>query len=410
MWRGDRFNRARQVQYHIRVLAGRVDRGAGSHVYHQELVQRLAARGHRVSLVSFDPNPAVGTNVEIHAVPLPAPTSFPFLWRFTAVRNYRHCHRGLLQLDLPPADVVIAGEHLFMKAHARRFPQTPWVYLPHSLLVDQEIASYNLPKFLEVVTHRLYVRLQEWALRHATRTMRFTRLACDALTKRYPSIQPRYFINPMATEMPPWAPRPPAAQPVRLLWVGQLIPRKRIELALEALAKTDSPNWIFNVVGDGSARSDLEEQARRLGLADRVSFHGFQSDPSDWYRQADLLVFPSWLENFPVTMVEAMSHGVACLAMRGDGVRYHTANAEIVEHGRDGFLADSDEHFCRLLAELIQRPEQLRAAGEAARDTVKRNYTWDHHLHRFEQLFEQLVAPALARTPADGDLVSIAAR
>jgi glycosyltransferase involved in cell wall biosynthesis len=404
--------RSREVNapYHVRVLAGRVDRGAGSHVYHRELVRRLAARGHRVSLVSFEPHPDVGPNVEVHAVPLPAPTSVPFLWRFKAVLNHRHIHRGLLQLDLPPADVVIAGEHLFMKAHARRFPQTPWVYLPHSLLVDQEIASYNLPKLLEMVTRRVYVHLQEWALRHATRTMRFTRLACDALTERYPNIQPRFFINPMATQMPPLVTRPSATQPVRLLWVGQLIPRKRIDLALDALARAAAPNWIFDIVGDGGVRPQLEEQARRLGLADRVFFHGFQSDPADWYRRADLLVFPSWLENFPVTMVEAMSHGVACLAMRGDGVRYHTANAEIVDHGRDGFLADSDEHFGTLLTELIQRPQQLRAAGEAARDTVKRNYTWDHHLHRYEQLFEQLVAPAVARTPAGAELVGIAAR
>ncbi len=399
------------MTYHVRVLAGRVDRGAGSHVYHQELVRRLAARGHRVSLVSFNPNPDVGSDVEVHAVPLPAPTSFPFVWRFTSVRNYRHCHRGLLQLDLPPADVVIAGEHLFAKAHARRFPQTPWLYLPHSLLVDQEINSYNLPRFFEHVTRRLYVHLQAWALRHASRTMRFTRLACDALTQRYPTIQPRFFINPMATEMPPPAvPRPGDAQPVRLLWVGQLIPRKRIDLALDALARAAAPNWTFDIVGDGGARPQLEEQTRRLGLADRVFFHGFQADPAAWYRRADLLVFPSWLENFPVTMVEAMSHGVACLAMRGDGVRYHTANAEIVEHGRDGFLADSDEHFGSLLAELVRRPEQLRTAGEAARDTVTRDYTWDHHLQRFEDLFEQLVAPAVARTPASGELVGIAAR
>lgn len=399
-----------RATYHVRVLAGRVDRGAGSHVYHQELVKRLAARGHRVSLVSFDPNPDVGTNVEVHAVPLPAQTSIPFMWRFTAVHNYRHCHKGLLELDLPPADVVIAGEHLFLKAHARRFPQTPWVYLAHSLLVDQEIRSYNMSGLMDRATQGLYVHLQKWALRRASRTMRFTRLACDVVTQRYPKIQPRFFINPMATQMPPPVPRPAAAQPVRLLWVGQLIPRKRIDLALDALARAAAPNWIFDIVGDGGVRTQLEEQARRLGLADRVFFHGFQSDPADWYRRADLLVFPSWLENFPVTMVEAMSHGVACLAMRGDGVRYHTANAEIVDHGRDGFLADSDEHFGRLLAELIQRPEQLRAAGEAARETIKGDYTWDHHLHRYEQLFEQLVAPALARTPAGGDLVGIAAR
>jgi glycosyltransferase involved in cell wall biosynthesis len=89
-----------------------------------------------------------------------------------------------------------------------------------------------------------------------------------------------------------------------------------------------------------------------------------------------------------------MSHGVACLAMRGDGVRYHTANAEIVEHGRDGFLADSDEDFGRVLAALVDTPQQLRAAGEAARETVSRLYTWDRHLSRLEALFDELCPTA----------------
>ena len=240
--------------------------------------------------------------------------------------------------------------------------------------------------------------------------MRFTRVACDALTQRYPEIRPRFFVNPMATELLPLAARPPASLPVRLLWVGQLIPRKRIDVALDALAQVASTNWVFDVVGDGVARPELEEQTRRLGLADRVFFHGFQSDPAQWYRRADLLLFPSWLENFPVTMVEAMSHGVACLAMRGDGVRYHTANAEIVEHGRDGFLADSDEDFGRLLAELLERPQQLRTAGDAARDTVTRLYTWDRHLDRLEELFAELAGPGLVSAPATRDLAQFAAR
>jgi glycosyltransferase involved in cell wall biosynthesis len=399
-----------RVTYHVRVLAGRVDRGAGSHVYHQELVRRLAARGHRVSLVCFDRHPDVGSDVEVHAVPLPAPTSFSFLWRFNAVRNYRHCDLGVLQLDLTRADVVVGGEHLFLKAHARRFPDTPWVYLPHSLLVDYEIGSYNLPRSLEFVTRRLYVHLQKWALRRASRTMRFTQMACDALTGRYPDIQPRFFVNPMPTEMPRPTPRLPATTPIRLLWVGRLIPGKRIDVALDALARVAGANWVFDVVGDGAARPELEKQARRLGLSERVFFHGFQSNPADWYRRADLLVFPSRLENFPVTMVEAMSHGVAFLAMRGDGVRYHTANAEIVEHGRDGFLADSDEDFGRMLAELLERPDQLRTAGDAARETVKRLYTWDRHLDRLEQLFAELARPGLADAPARGDLAEFVAR
>jgi glycosyltransferase involved in cell wall biosynthesis len=392
------------VKYHVRVLAGRVDRGAGSHVYHQQLVRRLAARGHRVSLVCFNQDAEVGRDVEVHAIPPAEPTSFPFAWRFSAVRNYRHAHRGLLETNLPEADVVIGGEHLFLKAHAQRFPSTPWIYLPHSMLVDHEIGSYNLPGLLAFVTRSLYVHLQKWALRSAARTMRFTVMACTALTHRYPTVQPRFFVNPMATEMPPVGSRRRDGGPVRLLWVGRLVPGKRIDVALDALAEISAANWMFDVVGDGEARPQLEEQARRLGLSDRVFFHGFQSDPAEWFSQADLLVFPSRLENFPVTMVEAMSHGVACLAMRGDGVRYHTANAEIVEHGRDGFLANSDEDFGRVLAELLERPQLLRHAGETARDTVARLYTWDHHLGRLEELFDELTGTRAGADKARAEL------
>jgi glycosyltransferase involved in cell wall biosynthesis len=237
--------------------------------------------------------------------------------------------------------------------------------------------------------------------------MRFTRMACDVLTKRYPNIHPRFFIYPMATEIPVPAARRADSAPLRLLWVGRLVTGKRIDLALDALARAAARDWRFDVVGDGAARSSLEEQSRRLGIADRVFFHGFQSDPAEWYGRADLLLFPSRLENFPVTMVEAMSHGVACLAMRGDGVRYHNANAEIIEHGRNGFLADSDEHFNRVVGELIARPEQLRAAGDAARQSVIKLYTWDRHLDRYEQLFGELAGSRLTEPAPERDLAGM---
>src|SRR5262245_6869404 len=261
------------MPYHVRILAGRVDRGAGSHVYHMELARRLAARGHRVSLVCFDALPGVDFCANGYRVPPPAEPPGRSLWRFASLRNCRHCSRGLARLELPPADVVIGGEHFFLKSHARKFPQTPWVYLPHSLVIDQEILSYNLPRFMHWVSSTLYVHLQKWALRHAHRTMRFTRMACTALTKRYgPRLRPRFFINPMATDPPEWKPRAPISDTVHLLWVGQLIPRKRIDLALTALARMSAMNWVFDVVGDGTSRAELEEQTQRLGLGERVRF------------------------------------------------------------------------------------------------------------------------------------------
>jgi glycosyltransferase involved in cell wall biosynthesis len=379
------------MSYHVRVLAGRVDRGAGSHVYHLELVKRLAARGHRVSLVCFAVLPEAADCAEVFAIPGRGQPPGRLLWRFASLLDARHYRRGLARLELPPADIVIGGEHLFLKEHCRRFPQTPWVYLPHSLLVDQEIRSYNLPLLMRWVSATLYVRLQRWALNRADRTLRFTEMSCAALRKRYGrSVRPRFFVNPQATELPPGVEQRPADATVRLLWVGQLIARKRIDLALEALARAPRDGWVFDVVGDGVERPALERQARQRGLEERVQFHGFQADPSPWYRRADLLLFPSWLENFPLTLLEAMAHAVPCLAMRGDGVRYHTANAEVIEPGRDGFLADSDEDFAQQLGRLVQQRDLLRRTGEAARQTVAKRYTWERHLDKLEALFDEL--------------------
>src|SRR5262249_54499387 len=155
--------------------------------------------------------------------------------------------------------LVIGGEHLFLKAHNRIFPETPWIYQPHSLLVDQEIKSYHLPWLMEKVTQWLYCSVQRWALKRADRTVRFTRQACEALVARYGSkVKPRFVVNPLGVDLPAIREKTGTAQGVRLLWVGQLIPRKRIHVALEALATLRQMEWRFDIVGEGVSRGDLE--------------------------------------------------------------------------------------------------------------------------------------------------------
>jgi glycosyltransferase involved in cell wall biosynthesis len=386
------------MSYHVRILAGRVDRSAGSTLYHQELVRRLAARGHRVSLVCHASVPEVADCAEVHEVPKPQ-AARPFVWRFTSVLDHRHCSRGLARLGLPEADVVIGGEHLFLKAHHRLFPHTPWIYLPHALLVEQELDSYGLSPLMHEVSHWLYVGLQRWALRHADRTLRFTQMGCDALVKRY-GPGARFVVNPVGLDLPAWTERPPVGDTPRLLCVGQLIPRKRVDVALRALAGLKQFAWHLDVVGDGALRPDLERLAGELGLADRVRFHGQQRDTGRWYREADLLLFPSWSESLGLVMLEAMSHGVPCLAMRGDGVRFHTVSAEVIRDGVDGFLAESDDDFGCQLEQLLRRPEALRSAGEAAREEVAGRSSWDRHLDRYEELFEELLAERAGRRGA----------
>jgi glycosyltransferase involved in cell wall biosynthesis len=377
---------------HIRILASWLDRRAGSHLYHRELSRRLASRGYRLSLVCFDRGLELSDCAEIFQIPRPEYASTTFFWRVSPFLQYQSCTAQLRKISLASPDLVIGGEHLFLKAHWLRFPRTPWIYLPHSLVVSQEIQSYELPPTLNWAASQVYNGIQRWALNNADRTLRFTNYGCKALSTHYgASIRPRFTVNPMGIDVPSVVEPKPIAYPLKILWVGQLIPRKRIDVALNALASLRRYNWLFDIVGDGQSREALKRQTERLGLQDRVRFHGFQADPFSWYRAAHLLLFPSWLENSPVSMLEAMSCGVPCLAMRGDAVHFHNANAEIIDDGRDGFLAESDEHFGFQLERILKEPGTLREAGQAARQTIVSRHTWNKHLDHYESLFEELV-------------------
>ena len=380
------------MRCHVRLLAGQVDRNAGSHAYHQELIRRLTARGHRVSVVCFGATPDVCDCAEVYTIPRDDGVRRRVLWRLAYLFAYRHCMARLRELDLDPPDVVLAGEHLLLKGHARRFPQTPWVYLPHSLVVSEEIRSYRLPAVMSFVACRLYRHLQRWALAHADRTMRFTRHACTVLADAYGSqIRPRLWLNPMGVDLPAAAPRRAPAAEVRLLSVGRLIPSKNLTLALGALSRLAHLPWRFDIVGDGWDREAAEHRARQLGLAGRVHFHGHQRDPGPWYRRADLFLFPSQLENSPLVVLEAMSHAVPCLAVRADGAVYRHPLDELIADGRTGMLARDEADCSRKLEAALARPEVLPPLGEAARRYVAEHHTWERHLDRYEELFEELI-------------------
>jgi glycosyltransferase involved in cell wall biosynthesis len=389
------------VTYHVRVLAGRVDNTCGSHVYHRRLVQKLAARGHRVSLVCFQAVPEVLECAEVFEVPIEPHAGRRALWRFASWLQYRDCTRKLLRLGLPPADVVFCGEHLLMKGHWRLFPRTPWLYFPHAMTVAQQIECDPLPPVMRWVTTRVYTRLQHWGLGHADRTVRFTRVASDELAKRYgDGARLRFFVNPVGADLPEVGEKEGGRAEVRLLYVGQLIARKRLDTILSALSRLRHYAWSFEVVGDGELRERFEEQTRSLGLEGRVRFHGFQPDPAEWYRRADLLLLTSRSESLGLVLIEAMSYGVPCLAIRADGINYWNVNEEIISHGRTGLLGNGEEGFARELEAVLRRPEQLADLGRAARRRIAEHHTWDKHLERYEKLFDELVCAAGTRGKA----------
>jgi glycosyltransferase involved in cell wall biosynthesis len=109
-----------------------------------------------------------------------------------------------------------------------------------------------------------------------------------------------------------------------LLYVGNLVPVKGVDLLIEAcgLLKSDGPPFHLHLIGKGSDRPALEKRSADLGLEQFVTFHGPKPhrELPDWFRAADLLVLPSRSEGVPNVLLECAACGTPYVATDVGGV------------------------------------------------------------------------------------------
>jgi len=109
-----------------------------------------------------------------------------------------------------------------------------------------------------------------------------------------------------------------------LLFVGNLVPVKGLDVLLAACGQLDGSAmpWQLHVVGEGPLKTALEWQARSLGIAERVSFHGARPHAQlpEWFRAADLLVLSSRSEGVPNVLLEAAACGLPFVASEVGGI------------------------------------------------------------------------------------------
>lgn len=112
----------------------------------------------------------------------------------------------------------------------------------------------------------------------------------------------------------------PCPADVDLLYVGQLIRGKGVQLLLRAMARMRTPRTL-DIVGAGNMEGELRALAGKLGVADRVRWRGFQAHPQDWMRAARCVVVPSfWQEPYGLVAAEAVALGRPVVAFAIGGL------------------------------------------------------------------------------------------
>jgi len=173
----------------------------------------------------------------------------------------------------------------------------------------------------------------------------------------------------------------------RFLFVGQLVRGKGIDTLLNAFSKLQTEEIFLDICGEGKQRSELEEQAKTLGIEKRVLFHGkiTANKLNDYYTKAYVVVIPSRApETFNLVGLEAMKHSKAVIATDVGGIKEWLINEE------NGFLfpSNSEEKLTKLLELTINSPEKVKEMGERGFEEYNKKFTPEKHYKKLYNLFD----------------------
>lgn len=179
-----------------------------------------------------------------------------------------------------------------------------------------------------------------------------------------------------------------AAGDVLAVFVGRLVPIKRVDTLLAAVARArrDGAPIRLAVVGDGSSRPALERRTSELGLRDAVSFVGYRRDLGRIAVATDIAVLSSRNEGTPVALIEAAAAGCAAVATDVGGV------SDVVTPSMGRLVPFGDvEGFAAALVELSADPKARAEMGAAAREHVERTFSVEQLLANVDRLYVELL-------------------
>ncbi len=366
------------------------------------LADGLAGRGHEVHvLCPSDAGPAfieMSGAVTIHRVRSHrAPTHASF-----RISTPRHANRTVTALfEQVKPDVVHTQAHFSIGRAASA--AAAWLGIPlvatNHFMPENLFGYLHVPRFVQPAAAR-------WAWRDLARvfapagvvtapTPRAVQLLADnGLGRAAVAVSCGVDLDRFAAAGPRASGTRGARSTPTVLFVGRLDREKHVHELLRALSLL--PDTLLNaeIVGDGSCRRDLEHEAARVGIADRVCFRGFVDDDElrGAYARSDIFCMPGIAELQSLATMEAMATGRPVVA--ADAM----ALPHLVQHGRNGLLYTPGDvaELAAHLRRLVEEPGLAAAMGRASSRIIA-GHSIGATLDAFEWIYAQVTHQALRR-------------
>jgi glycosyltransferase involved in cell wall biosynthesis len=192
-------------------------------------------------------------------------------------------------------------------------------------------------------------------------------------------------IRPGLDPVPPTYAEPD--EDVTLVVVGRLVPHKRIEHAIDVVARLAErwPKLRLEVVGQGWWRPNLVRHMELRGVEDRVTLHGWVDEQGKHEILARSVVHlcPSVKEGWGIAIMEAGAHGLPSVAYRAAG-----GVTESIVDNETGVLVDDFDDLVRQVDRLLRGPVERAAMGEAGRRRAV-SFGWKRGVADFERALRE---------------------
>lgn len=179
--------------------------------------------------------------------------------------------------------------------------------------------------------------------------------------------------------------------PIRIIFWGRIEEEKGLPelfVALKAVAKKFS-NVKLTLVGEGNRLQEYKSQVFDLGLTDHVEFAGWlgNTEIQNLAAQSSLGVFPSRIESFGLSVVEAMAAGLPVIAAKGGAI------PENIEDGVTGKLVpvNNSEALAEAIFSALEDPQNAENRAKTAKSAVQQKFSWDKAAESTLNLYEEVL-------------------
>jgi glycogen synthase len=163
-------------------------------------------------------------------------------------------------------------------------------------------------------------------------------------------------------------------------------PEKGLTYLISALPaiREHCPRAYLLLVGDGSLRSELEQQVANLGMSDYVHFTGFQPDPRPYLGIMDVFVLPVPFGSSSIALMEAMAMSIPSIISFG-------GKGEAVVPGESGFWAEPRDSasIAQFVIQIFQNPDLQRSISEGAFRRIKEHFSARQVAHKLGAIYLQ---------------------